>query len=82
MTVQDESLEYWTSFSIDELPERFPDHISLDDGPFEWQNMHTDTMLYIDYRPTPELWALAGSNSVISEGDTLSDVQDAAREYM
>lgn len=82
MTTQDTPLENWTAIDVDELPARFPDDVDPDDGPFGWKNVHNDVVLHVEYDAEEDEWIVTGSNSVVGYGETLSEVQSEAREYM
>ncbi|QLH82141.1 hypothetical protein [Halosimplex pelagicum] len=82
MTDQDNPLEHWTTISVDELPEQYPDHVTLDDGPFGWKNIHTDTVLHLEYESGNGEWIVAGCNSVVGRAEDLPSIKAEAREYM
>lgn len=82
MTTQDIPLEHWTAIDVDELPARFPEHVDSSDGPFAWKNAQNDVVLHVEYDADEDEWLVTGSNSVVGYGETLSEIQSEAREYM
>jgi hypothetical protein len=82
MTNQTSPLKHWTVINVDEVTAQYPDHVDLDDGPFGWKNVHTDTVLHVEYDIDAEEWIVAGSNSVVGQAEDLPGVQSEAREYM
>jgi len=82
MTNQTDPLEHWTVINVDEVPAQYPDHVGLDDGPFGWKNVHTDTILHVEYDADAEKWIVTGSNSVVGQAEDLSGVKAETREYM
>lgn len=82
MNENTDQLEHWNAIAVDELPDRFPDNVDPDDGPFGWKNTNTDTVLHIDYDTESNEWIVTGGNSIVATAGELSTVKSDAREYM